>query len=393
MPIINRYLQREILLPFFYTLLVVVFILLFGQLFKLVNMVVSEGIRVWDITRMVIDMIPQMMTMALPISFFFAVLVGVGRLVGDSEVVALTAAGVSPFKIFIPVLQIAIFCTITTLLMSTWLAPFGIRHLRKVTFDILREKVTLALHSQRLNLAFPNMAIYLGEIDRESGRVASVFIEDRRRSEHPQTITALKGMIVSDLQTSTLLLQLENGTIHEYDQQGESYQVTDFSQYRINFAISALLGAKLHVGLMNKARSNSDLIQKIALEKSQGEETARTVATLYERFTQPFSCLAFALLGVALALVPVRSGARFQGFIFGLLFLLAYYLTGMIAEPLTKWQPSLAPFFFCLPNLIFILLGTLLLTIKQYEIEFSNFFWKRLMSVLKYSVYLKRKSW
>ncbi|MBN2808445.1 MAG: LptF/LptG family permease [Deltaproteobacteria bacterium] len=371
MSIINRYLQREILLPFFYVLAVVVFVLLLGQLFKIVNLVVSEGVQLWDVARMVLAMIPQMLTMALPISFFFAVLAGLGRLVGDAEVIALKAAGISPYRLFLPVLQLAVACTLLTLLMSAWLAPLGMRQLRQATFDILRGKVTVALHSQVLNLAFPGMAIYLGKMDRQSGRVAEVFIEDHRRSDNPQTITAASGWIVSEPQTSTLLLQLRDGTIHEYNPRDESYRVTDFSQYRINFDLSTLLGEKLHVGIMNKARSNADLLRRIAAAKSRGEEATGTVATLYERFTQPFACFAFALLGVALVLVPVRSSARFQGFIFGLVLLLAYYLTGMVTEFLAEWQPSLALLFFSLPNLIFILLGALLLFLKQHEIEFS----------------------
>ncbi len=371
MSIINRYLQREILLPFFYVLVVLVFILLMGQLFKIVNMVVSEGVRLWDVIRLVSALIPQIMTMALPISFFFAVLVSLGRMVGDGEVVALKAAGVSPYTMLKPVLQLAVACTIVTLLVSAWLAPWGMRQVRQVTFDILKEKVTLALRSQTLNLAFPGMAIYMGEIDRENGRVEDVFIEDRRHGEHPQTITAIAGVIVGDRDSSTLLLQLEEGTIHEYDPQEESYRVTDFSQYRINFDISDLLGEEGRVKLNNKALPNSALLRKIALKKSRGKNPTRARATLYKRFTQPFSCLAFALLGLALALVPVRSGARFQGFVFGLVFLLAYYLTGMVSEYLAEWQPSLSLFFFWLPNLIFLLLGILLLTMKQREVELS----------------------
>ncbi len=371
MSIINRYLQREILLPFFYVLVVLVFILLMGQLFKIVNMVVSEGVRIWDVVRLVSALIPQILTMALPISFFFAVLVSLGRMVGDGEVVALKAAGVSPYAMLKPVLQLAVACTVVTLLVSAWLAPWGMRQVRQVTFDILQEKVTLALRSQALNLAFPGMAIYMGEIDRENGRVADVFIEDRRHGEHPQTITAVAGVIVGDRDSSTLLLQLEEGTIHEYDPQAESYRVTDFSQYRINFDISDLLGEEGQVKLNNKALSSSALWQKIALKKSLGKNSTRARATLYKRFTQPFSCLAFALLGLALALVPVRSGARFQGFVFGLIFLLTYYLTGMVSEYLAEWQPSLGLFFFWLPNLIFLLLGILLLTMKQREVELS----------------------
>ena len=392
MSIINRYLQREILLPFFYTLIVLVFILLLGQLFKIVNMVVSEGVRIWDVSRLVLALIPKILTMALPISFFFAVLVGLGRMVGDGEVVALKAAGVSPYAMLKPVLQLALICTFMVLLVSAWLAPWGMRQVRQVTFEILQEKVTLALRSQSLNLAFPGMAIYMGKINRENGRVAEVFIEDRRHGDQPQTITALEGVIVGDRSSSTLLLQLENGTIHEYDPAQESYRVTDFSQYRINFDISDLLGEEGEVKLRNRALSNSDLLRKIALRKREGGDPFKAQATLYERFTQPFSCFAFALLGLALALVPVRSGARFQGFVFGLIFVLAYYLSGMVTEYLAEWLPSLARLFFCLPNLLFLSLGAFLLTLKQREVELSFGVWNKIVTLVKSLYSLHRPS-
>ncbi len=371
MSLVKSYLRREILLPFFYALLVLVFILLLGQLFKIVNMVVSEGVRIWDVMNLVLAMIPQMLTMALPLAFFFAVLAGVGRLVGDGEVTALQAAGISPYQMLTPILQLAIACTMLTMLMSAWLAPWGIRQVRKVTFAILQDKVTLALRPQSLNLTFPGMTIYLGDIDKKSGRLNSVFIEDHRKSEAPQTITALTGRLVSDKPTSTLSLELENGTIHEYNQLKESYRITDFSKYKVNFEISALLGEKSHVGMKNKSRSNYELLQKIAKQKENGESPARSLTALYERFTQPFACIAFALLGVALVLRPVRSGARSRGFVFGLCLILTYHLTNLITEYMVEWKPSLAFIFILLPNLIFISLGIFLMAVKQNDIELS----------------------
>ncbi|MCK5679536.1 LPS export ABC transporter permease LptF [bacterium] len=368
MSIINRYLLREIVLPFGYALLVLVFIFLLGQFFKIANMVVSEGVQLWDVVRLVASMIPQILTMALPISFLFAVLAGLGRLVGDGEIVALNAAGVSPYNLLKPVLQLGTIVTIITIFVSAWLAPLGMRQVRQVTFEILQEKVTLALRSQSLNLSFPGMAIYMGEIDRESGRVKEVFIEDDRRGNNPQTVTAIEGLLVGDRTTSSLLLELKDGTIHEYDALAESYRVTDFSQYRINFDISTLLGEKGHVKLKNKAMSNSDLLQKIAQRKRDGGDPLRAQATLYERFTKPFSCLVFALLGLALALVPVRSGARSRGFVFGLVVILGYYLTALVAEYLAEWQPGLGLLFFCLPNILFLSLGAFLLSLKQREV-------------------------
>jgi lipopolysaccharide export system permease protein len=377
MSIINRYLHREIIVPFLYALLVVVFMLLLGQLFKIVSMVVSEGVKFWDVIRLVVAMIPQMMTMALPLAFFFAILAGVGRMVGDGEIIALETAGFSPYQMLRPILQLATVCTLLTMLMSTWLAPWGIRQVRQVTFSILQDKVTLALRPRVLNLAFPGMTIYLGGIDQKTGRLLSVFIEDRRNQKKPQTITALKGRLVSDMRSSTLSLQLANGTIHEYDPAKESYRVTDFDEYKVNFALSALLGEKMHVGMKNKSMSNSELWHKIKGREQRGQEPGGALTNLYVRFTQPFACLAFALLGLALVLRPVRSEARAKGFVMGLGLILAYHLTGLMVEYLADWKPEFAFIFFILPNLIFISLGLVLVSAKQHGTEFSMRFRQR----------------
>ncbi len=371
MPIISRYFQREILHPFIAALGALVFILLLGQLFKIVNMVVSEGVQLYDVLRLVLALIPQLLTLALPISFFFAVLVGIGRLVGDGEIIALKAAGVSPVRMLPPILKLAVAATLVTMLVSIWIAPWGMRQVRRVTFEILQEKVTLALRPYSLNLSFPGMAIYIGKIDRDNGRVEDVFIEDQRHNRHPQAITAVRGRIVGDRRTSTLLLELYDGTIHEFNPDNDSYRVTDFTSYRINFDIASLLGEKGRVRLRNKAMTNAELRRKIALRKKAGRSANSTRATLYERFTQPFSCIVFAILGLALSLTPVRSGASFRGFVSGLIVILLYYLLGLVSEYLAAWLPAAAIFFFCLPNLIFFSLGSFLLFLKQRESEFT----------------------
>lgn len=355
--IIDSYLRKEILRPFIYALTILVFVLLLGRLFKIVNMVVAEGVSLGDVAALVLALIPKIMTMALPMAFFFAVLAGLGRLVGDGEFMALQAAGVAPRRLLSPVLKLAVAATLLTLMFTGWLSPWGMRQVHQVTFSILQEKITVALKERALNLSFPGMAIYLEGINHHNGQVDGVFIEDRRRPDKPQTVTAVRGRLVGDRASSSLVLQLEDGTIHEYDSASEVYRVTDFSQYRINFEISDLLGDEGRLRLRNNALDNRSLWQRLNERLQQGENPSGLRIALYERFTQPLACLAFALIGFALSLSPVRSGARFRGFVYGLIIILAYYVSSLIAEYLSEWQPFFTCLFFLLPNVFFLLLG------------------------------------
>ena len=60
------------------------------------EMVIAKGVRVVDMLNLILAMVPYLLTMAIPMAFFFSLMVGLGRMGSDGEITAMKALGIIP---------------------------------------------------------------------------------------------------------------------------------------------------------------------------------------------------------------------------------------------------------------------------------------------------------
>ncbi|MBW1645466.1 MAG: LPS export ABC transporter permease LptF [Deltaproteobacteria bacterium] len=376
MLIIKRYVCREILVPFFFSLAVMIFILLLGNLFKIAEMVVAAGVRLSDVFLLVLNMVPYSLTMAIPTSFFLGLMVGLGRLGSDGEVTAMKSLGFSPLGLLPPVLTIAVLCTAACLVLELWLSPHGMRRTEEIALNILKEKTVLALRPRAISMEIPRMVVYVDNIDRDGGRMGGIVIFDQRRQQTEYVVTAAAGRVLPDRQTGNLVFLLRDGTIHSLDRQRQGYQLTDFREYKINLDLETLLGRRGR-SRHSRALTLGELYEKIAARRQAGRKVSDVYNRIYKRFAMPFSCLVFALLGIPLALEPVRVSGRFRGFVYALVLMLGYYLLMSLGQALGENGGPLQLPLNWLANFVYGGLGVYLLYQKQREREVA---WLRLVN-------------
>ena len=370
--IIRRYLSQEILIPFLLTMTVLIFVLLLGNLYKMAEMVIARGVRVADMLSLILAMVPYLLTMAIPMAFFFSLMVGLGRMGSDGEITAMKSLGISPRDFLPPVMIMAVACTCTVLVLETWLVPQGLKKIQSITLDILKNKTVLALRPHDLSLEIKGLGIYVDEIDQKTGAIKGIVIFDQRDPERQYAVTAHGGLIVPDQGEGNLFFLLRQGTIHGFEPGRDSYQLTDFKEYKINLDLATLLGQRKRKNPRNRSLSLGELRQKIRRLENQGRNAAKVRNSLYKRISMSFSCLVFALIGIPLALEPARTSGRFRGFVFALLLLLAYYILFSFGQAIGErggfWQlPAL-----WLANMVFAVLGGFLFWKKQQEVELAG---------------------
>ena len=109
---LDRYVIREILPPMFLSLLIFTFILEIPPVMEQLESLVSKGVS-WTVAgRIVLTLIPQALGLTIPMALLVGLLIGLGRLSGDREAVALLACGVSPYRLLRPVLALAGACVL-----------------------------------------------------------------------------------------------------------------------------------------------------------------------------------------------------------------------------------------------------------------------------------------
>jgi lipopolysaccharide export system permease protein len=100
--IVDRYIIRELLLPFFIGLLVFTFLLLIPPLADYGERLIAKGVS-WEIVaKVLLTLVPQSLAVTIPIALLIGLLIAFGRLSADRESVAFQACGISIFRLLRP---------------------------------------------------------------------------------------------------------------------------------------------------------------------------------------------------------------------------------------------------------------------------------------------------
>src|SRR5207245_9177493 len=89
---------------------------------------------------------PAVLVFTVPMATLIGVLLGLGRMSADSEIIALTLLGIGRRRILRPVGVLAITGAVVTLIMTTWLGPLALRTSRSLQTGLITSQLSLKLH-------------------------------------------------------------------------------------------------------------------------------------------------------------------------------------------------------------------------------------------------------
>ena len=138
---LDRYVLREILGPLGLGFLVYTFILLLQFLFTSAEMIIRRGLPAPIVGQLVLYSLPNIVVLTIPMALLLGVLVGVGRLASDSELVALRSTGISVYRLLRPVILLSAVLTLVNGLLMIYLLPQGNRAVSRLYLDILARTV------------------------------------------------------------------------------------------------------------------------------------------------------------------------------------------------------------------------------------------------------------
>jgi lipopolysaccharide export system permease protein len=350
---LTGYLLSEILPPFLLGLLTFTFILLIARILKLVELIVTRGIPLTQVGRLLTLILPTFLELTLPMAFLLAILLGLGRLSGDQELLALKSSGVSPLQILLPLTFIAASVALITLLLTTWVRPAAQVALKNELYDIAKTRIGTALREKVFNDDFPNILIYVEEI-RPPGNVAQgILIIDKRETAKDNIILGKVGLMNTEEQTHTLSLRLFDGSIYERDRTRSGFSQTNFNIYDFKLDLDEFIGPAKMKDAGPKEMSLSRLLKTIDEKQAAGIVTTPELMEFHQRIAFSFAPIVFCLLGVSLSLLPRTSRAnRSWGVALCIVWLVIYYALLSLGKALGErgaFHPFVALWF---PNIV-----------------------------------------
>jgi lipopolysaccharide export system permease protein len=321
-----RYLIAEILPPFFFGLLAFTFILLVFRILRLIELVITRGVPLFQIGKLFALILPTFLEMTVPMAFLLAILLGLGRMSNDQELLAMKASGVSTPQIFWPIALVGLVMALMTLALTMFARPAANFALKKELYNIARNRVGTALREKVFNDDFPKILIYVEELVPPGNTAQGVLIVDKRDRVREDIILGKVARITTDEETNSLGLRLFDGSIYERERNRPGFSQTRFNIYDFKLDLDELVGPVRQKEAGPKEMPLTELINTIEAKRSRGGKAVFERMELHQRVAFAFVPLVFCLLGVSLALTPRASRAnRSWGFMLCTFWIMTYY--------------------------------------------------------------------
>lgn len=374
MSILQRYVLKEMLGPLGLGMLVFTFVFLIGQIFQLTNLLLNSGVPPSLALELILSMLPNICSYTIPMAVLLAILLGVGRLAADREILAIRTSGINLIKVFIPVIvgaglisggmiwlnqEIVPYLNLkfedlkTQLLFeiisavppdkpteldggkggvaSTFLYEYrepGSGHLRGVRLHTRMDQ-TDATEEKREDLIKDEIRSLQGKKDASS---KSRLVELRARLEEfakfrrvqEALVFAHSGRIKADLDEQMITIELTSGTINVINSADPgAHDVVKFASLSKNIFPNLKQDEDGTFKKKPRAMGVAELKQQISREEKARKRNS-LVAEFWRRQSVPLACIAFTLIGIPLA-VYARPTGKAVAFAISFFLILIYY--------------------------------------------------------------------
>ena len=348
--IVDRYVFREMIPPFFINLILFTFIFLMAEILDITDLVVNHRVSLSSVLLMLICSIPSFMVFVVPMSVMMGVLLGFLRLSNDNEIIALKSAGFGIYRLLTPVFVFCLIGFLVTGFMSIYGSPLGRLSFKALLFETVKSNIDIGLKERTFNDSFKDVMLYVGKIDKQDKTLGDVFIEDRQTPGMVSTVVAPRGKLSCDSEKLAFRLTLFNGIINKVDQENKTAHSVSFDIYDFQLGAAQILSAREHGPKGRKEMSLGELRRSLGRATEKDAKYYLTLMEYHKKFSIPFACFVFGLIAVPLG-IQSKSAKRSYGMVLGLFFFLIYYLflsaglvfgeAGVCPPIVGMWGPNL----------------------------------------------------
>lgn len=271
----------------------------------------------------------------IPISLYFGVILGFGRLYTDSEMKAFMACGVNPYRILLAIFVLSCFVGVIVSIFSLYLRPLAYEESYRLKAEgeagFRMSNLDAGHFYERRN---GSLVFFAEDIDQDHQKLSGVFVQSEN-GDNLQVFSAKTAQEQIDPQSGISIPVLFDGFEYKLTREGEIKHISGFSRL-------AIYPQELVAEYRRKAESTRNLLKS---------DSRKDIAELQWRFIAPFSAILMGLLGVPLSRASPRQGKYAKTFTATVIFSV-YYFAQLMVKTLVE-QGNLP----IIPGLWWIILG------------------------------------
>jgi lipopolysaccharide export system permease protein len=330
--LIDRYLAKQIAAPLFGSLILAAMLLVLDKMLRLFQYVVDAGGPVSVVWRMLANLLPEYLSLGIPIGLMLGILLAFRKLALSSELDALRGIGVGYGRLLRVPYMYAVPLLIINLLIVGYLEPYTHYRYKGLQFDLKSGALGAAITVGEFNQLGKRITLRIDRSENKGTQLSGIFIHSEDAKGNSISATAEHGRFLATDDPDKILFRLtkarlvqdspkfttpRTGVFDSYDLPVSLPVIGQFRSRAVGEADELYLHELWQLGYGGKAATPK---LRIAAE-----------AHFNYRMVEIIMMLMLPLLAIALAVPPKRSTSGLGIFI-SILIVVAYHKVNQYAD-------------------------------------------------------------
>ena len=326
----DRYIARLVALPLIGTLVIAAMLLLLDKMLRLFDFVAAEGGPVSVVWRMLANLIPEYMSLGIPIGLLLGILLAFRKLATTSEIDIFRAVGQSYWRLLrVPYLY-AIALALVNFAIVGWVQPTSRYLYEELRFDLRSGALGASIKVGEFNNLGDNLTMRIEESRNQGNDLSGLFVFAENKKGQSISVTAEKGQFLRTDDPDTIILRLTNGTLVHDAPNYRNPRVLSFSSHDVPIDLPQIEQFRGRGGKDREYTFNELIKVGNDVDRPKAERNAAW-ANFHFRLVEVAMMLLLPLLALALAIPPKRSTSALGVFL-SIVMVVTYHKINEYAE-------------------------------------------------------------
>ncbi len=327
---IDRYLARLIFVPMVATLTLAAMLLLLEKMLRLFDFVVSEGGPVNVVWQMLANLIPEYLSLGIPLGLMLGILIAFRKLALSSELDSLRAVGLGYGRLLRVPYIFAITLALINLAIVGFVQPYARYAYEGLRFELRSGALGASIKVGEFNNLGRRMTLRVERSDDEGRHLHDVFIRADSRDGRSLAATADLGTFLATDDPDTIILRLTRGRLVHTAPSYKAPRVLSFESHDLPIPLPRIENFRGR-GTGNEELTLPELVKIGRSERVPERLRDSTRANFHFRLVEVAMMLLLPLLALALAVPPKRSTSGL-GIFLSIAMVVTYHKINQYAE-------------------------------------------------------------
>lgn len=303
---IDRYLARLIAVPLFSTLVIAAMLLVLDKMLRLFDFVAQEGGPVSVVFRMLANLLPEYLSLGIPIGLMLGILLAFRRLATSSELDVFRAVGLSYGRLLrVPYMYTAALALLNLAIVG-YIQPMARYAYEGLQFELRSGALGASIKVGEFTRLGRQMTLRVEESHNRGADLSGIFVRAESRAGRTLAVTAEKGSFLRTDDPDVIIFRLKNGTLVHNEPGFAAPRVLSFTSHDLPIDLPKVERFRGRGG-KERELTIPELVRVGSNEHVPLAQRNESRANFHFRIVEVVSMFLLPLLAVALAVPPKRS--------------------------------------------------------------------------------------